>query len=82
MTRVAKGKRSRPSYVCTRAKVGGECAYKSVPCAVIEGALIVVAAITILQHAWMSWAAPHGLETLEDLHRADLRCARDRATGE
>ena len=30
--------------------------------AVIEGALIVVAAITILQHAWVSWAAPHGLE--------------------
>ncbi len=29
--------------------------------AVIEGALIIVAAITILQHAWSSWAAPQAL---------------------
>lgn len=30
--------------------------------AVIEGALIMVAAITILQHAWSTWAAPHSID--------------------
>jgi DNA invertase Pin-like site-specific DNA recombinase len=40
MTRVAKGKRSRPSYVCTRAKSGGECQYKSVRCDLIEAVLL------------------------------------------
>ncbi len=30
--------------------------------AVIEGALIIVAAITILQHAWTTWSMPRGIE--------------------
>lgn len=39
MTRVQKGKKSRPSYVCTMAKAGAGCAYRSVPCVWIEEAL-------------------------------------------
>lgn len=30
--------------------------------AAIEGALIIAAAITILQHAWMTWLAPHTID--------------------
>ena len=30
--------------------------------AVIEGALIIAAALTILQHAWISWSAPHAID--------------------
>lgn len=40
MTRVVKGKRSQPSYVCTRAKGGAGCEYKSVHCDRIEAALL------------------------------------------
>lgn len=44
MTRVAKGNRSRPAYVCTRAKAKtrgqASCVYKSVWCERIEQALI------------------------------------------
>ncbi len=32
--------------------------------AVIEGVLIVVAAVSILQHAWATWRHPHGLSGL------------------
>lgn len=39
MTRVTKGARSRPAFVCTRAKSGAGCAYKGVRCDVIEAAL-------------------------------------------
>jgi DNA invertase Pin-like site-specific DNA recombinase len=40
MTRVAKGNRSKPSYVCTRAKIGAGCEYKSVRCDVVQEALL------------------------------------------
>lgn len=40
MTRVQKGRRSKPSLVCTSAKAGGGCLYKSVPYGVVEDALI------------------------------------------
>ena len=30
--------------------------------AVIEGALIIAAALTILQHAWISWSTPHTID--------------------
>ncbi|MBV1690871.1 recombinase family protein [Novosphingobium sp. G106] len=44
MTRVAKGKRSRPAYVCTRAKAKTQghagCVYKSVRCELIEDAIL------------------------------------------
>lgn len=40
MTRVSKGKRSCPTYVCTRAKSGAGCPYKSVRCDVIEAAIL------------------------------------------
>ncbi len=40
MTRVAKGKRSRPAYVCSRAKGGAGCEYKSVRCDRVEAALL------------------------------------------
>ena len=39
MTRVQKGSRSRPSYVCVKAKAGAGCAYRSVPEVHVEGAL-------------------------------------------
>lgn len=37
MTRVQKGKRSKPSYVCTTAKSGAGCVYRSVRCDLVEG---------------------------------------------
>jgi DNA invertase Pin-like site-specific DNA recombinase len=40
MARVAKGARSRPAYVCSRAKSGAGCDYKSVKCELIEYALL------------------------------------------
>lgn len=40
MTRVAKGSRSKPVYVCSRAKVGAGCRYRSVRCDRIESALL------------------------------------------
>lgn len=40
MTRVHKGKRSRPSLVCTRAKSGAGCAYRSVPYQAVQDALL------------------------------------------
>lgn len=40
MTRVNKGKRSKPAYICTRAKIGKGCAYHAVPCATIEQGLV------------------------------------------
>lgn len=40
MTRVQKGKRSRPAYVCSRAKAGGGCVYRSLPCDVVEQAIL------------------------------------------
>lgn len=40
MTRVAKGKRSKPYLVCTKAKGGAGCTYKAVPYALIEGVLL------------------------------------------
>lgn len=39
MTRVAKGARSRPSFVCTKAKLGAGCQYRSVPQEHVEAAL-------------------------------------------
>ncbi len=39
MTRVAKGSRSRPSFICTKAKVGVGCQYHSVKQEVIEDAI-------------------------------------------
>lgn len=39
MTRVNKGARSRPSYVCSKAKAGADCSYHSLPCAIVEHAL-------------------------------------------
>jgi DNA invertase Pin-like site-specific DNA recombinase len=40
MTRVYKGNRSRPSFVCAKAKAGAGCNYRSVPYAYVEEALI------------------------------------------
>ncbi len=40
MTRVQKGTRSRPSYVCRAAKAGAGCQYKSVRCDWVEDALV------------------------------------------
>lgn len=40
MTRVMKGERSRPSYVCTKAKTGAGCAYRAVPVETVEAALV------------------------------------------
>ena len=40
MTRVQKGARSRPSLVCTKAKVRAGCPYKSVRCDLVEDALL------------------------------------------
>ena len=40
MTRVSKGSRSRPMLVCVRAKAGAGCAYRSVPYAYVEGAIL------------------------------------------
>lgn len=40
MTRVAKGKRSRPAYVCTRAKGGAGCEYRSIRCDLVEAAVL------------------------------------------
>ncbi|MBX7482842.1 recombinase family protein [Qipengyuania qiaonensis] len=40
MTRVNKGKRSKPSLVCARAKTGAGCEYRSVPYAQVEAALV------------------------------------------
>jgi hypothetical protein len=40
MTRVAKGKRSKPAYVCTRAKIGAGCEYRSVRCDAVQEALL------------------------------------------
>jgi DNA invertase Pin-like site-specific DNA recombinase len=40
MTRVAKGSRSRPKLVCTRAKVGAANHYRSVPYEVLESELL------------------------------------------
>ncbi len=42
MTRVQKGKRSRPSYVCTTAKSGAGCEYRSLRCDLVEGVLYQV----------------------------------------
>lgn len=42
MTRVQKGKKSRPSFVCTAAKAGANCQYKSVPYKSVEDRLIQV----------------------------------------
>lgn len=39
MTRVVKGKRSKPSYVCTKAKSKAGCEYRSVRCDLIEAAV-------------------------------------------
>lgn len=39
MTRVHKGSRSKPRLVCTVAKGGGECQYRSVPQEVVEGGI-------------------------------------------
>lgn len=43
MTRVNKGSRSRPAYVCVMAKYGKGCAYKSVPCEEVEFAVVQTA---------------------------------------
>lgn len=40
MTRAVKGKRTRPALVCVRAKTGAGCAYRSVPYADVEHALL------------------------------------------
>ena len=40
MTRVNKGKRARPSYVCVKAKGRAGCTYKSVRVADVEEAII------------------------------------------
>lgn len=40
MTRVAKGNRSKPAYVCTRAKIGAGCEYRSVRCDAVQEALL------------------------------------------
>lgn len=40
MTRVQKGRKSNPYYVCRRAKAGAGCQYKSVRCAWVEDALL------------------------------------------
>lgn len=40
MTRVQKGKRSKPSFVCTAAKAGAGCQYKSIPYEWVEEALM------------------------------------------
>lgn len=40
MTRVNKGKRSKPTLVCARAKTGAGCEYHSVPYAKVEDALV------------------------------------------
>jgi DNA invertase Pin-like site-specific DNA recombinase len=40
MTRVQKGKKSKPSFVCTSAKAGAGCQYKSVPYDRVEDALL------------------------------------------
>jgi hypothetical protein len=40
MTRVQKGKKSKPSFVCTSAKAGAGCQYRSVPYDHIEDALM------------------------------------------
>lgn len=43
MTRVQKGKRSKPSFVCTAAKAGSPgCAYKSVPYQQVEDRIVLV----------------------------------------
>lgn len=50
MTRVQKGKRSKPSFVCTAAKAGAGCAYKSVPYLWVEGALLRGLSPRLLNH--------------------------------
>ncbi|SMQ69505.1 Site-specific DNA recombinase [Altererythrobacter xiamenensis] len=40
MTRVNKGSRSKPSLVCSRAKIGAGCTYRSVPYGEIEKAVL------------------------------------------
>jgi DNA invertase Pin-like site-specific DNA recombinase len=40
MTRVQKGKKSTPAFVCARAKAGAGCSYKSVPYEPIESRLL------------------------------------------
>jgi len=40
MTRVNKGKRARPAYVCSKAKAGAGCAYHSIRCDRVEEAIL------------------------------------------
>jgi hypothetical protein len=40
MSKVNKGSRSKPSFVCSRAKVGAGCQYKSVPYDLVERRLL------------------------------------------
>lgn len=40
VTRVAKGDRSKPYLVCTKAKAGAGCKYEAIPYATIEGAFV------------------------------------------
>ena len=40
MTRVSKGPRTRPVLACVKAKAGAGCAYRSVPYAYVEGAIL------------------------------------------
>jgi DNA invertase Pin-like site-specific DNA recombinase len=61
MTRIDKGKKSRPSLVCTKAKIGAGCTYKSVPYQSIEIRLVQYLPVALLDHV--------GMEVPADLER-------------
>lgn len=69
MTRVAKGKRSRPKLICSAAKVGAGCKYVSVDLERVEQALIeqgpgVAAEVSVGAGAKAAQAALEGVEDL------------------
>jgi DNA invertase Pin-like site-specific DNA recombinase len=69
MTRVQKGARSKPSFVCTAAKAGAGCPYKSVPYAWVEEAL--------LRGLPPRLANNEGVDTDDDLERTIVNAEHD-----
>lgn len=70
MTRVMKGKRSRPTYVCVKAKTGSGCQYKAVPVedtedAIIRNAYKFTVELPSADEQWQNKRT--GLETLIDV---------------
>ena len=61
MTRVQKGSRSKPSFVCTTAKAGAGCQYKSVSYALIERRLLEVLPAGLREREGAA-----GVQSLED----------------